>query len=152
MTTPLIIKNQIPIQAFPSVVWKVLTQPEFIRQWDELPEGHDDQSFLETGSQILWSQPNGKVTKLTVTQAEINHLLKINLYNSYWPLRESEYNIAYLYTLESLDQGTRLIIEIGDFSALPEGQNYFDASLEFAELASSKIKILAESMQSRLDF
>jgi len=116
----------------------------FIRQWDELPEDHDDQAFLEVGSLILWNQPNGQLTKLTVTRCETNKLLKINLYNSSWPLPESAYDIAYLYTLHQ-QYGTSLEIGIGDFSVLSEGEKYYKASLEFGETAAVKIKSLAES-------
>jgi hypothetical protein len=37
-----------------------------------------------------------------------------------------------------------LEIEIGDFKSLPDGKDYYEASVEFGEAASQKIKELAE--------
>ena len=44
------------------------------------------------------------------------------------------------------ERGTRLFIEIGDFSVLRRGQAFFDASREFADRAGAKIKALAEGL------
>ena len=59
-------------------------------------------------------------------------------------------NIAFTHALEIPDQGNKLKMR-GDFSALPEGQNYSQASLEIAEMASAKIKMPAESILSRVE-
>jgi hypothetical protein len=43
------------------------------------------------------------------------------------------------------DMQTTLTIAVGDFSSVPDGQNYYDASVEFVDTATQKIKELAES-------
>jgi hypothetical protein len=40
-------------------------------------------------------------------------------------------------------------MQVGDFSILPDGQDYYDASLEFVNEAGMKIKQLAEMLEPR---
>lgn len=54
--------------------------------------------------------------------------------------------VAYRYLLEEQNGRTMLKIEIGDFALLKDGQDYYDASVEFAAKAKNVIQELAESL------
>jgi len=139
----LTVQNKVTIDASPEKVWKVLTLPKFIRQWDELPEDFGDNPLAD-GTEILWQQPDGNITKLTVTNFSENRLLKMNLYVSRWANPEASYDIAYTYKITDIGGASELEITIGDFGILPSGQNYYDASLDFGNTGLEKIKTLAE--------
>jgi uncharacterized protein YndB with AHSA1/START domain len=141
----LITKSHAKIDAGLEKVWEVLTTPKLIRQWDDLPEDFDDGHLLKEGTEIIWTHPDGSFTKLTVTDAVEKKFLKLNLYGSKWQMPEKAYDVAYIYTMSELDKKTKLEIEIGDFSILPNGQDYFNASDEFAKVSIEKIKALAEN-------
>ncbi|WP_221390943.1 SRPBCC domain-containing protein [Dyadobacter sp. NIV53] len=136
----LIVKNEIIIDAPIAKVWEVLIAPKFIRQWDSLPQDFPDY-YLETGMEINWSGNS----KITVAEMLPHEYLKLSLFVYNWELGPSSYNIAYHYRLVSHDNHILLSIEIGDFGQLPDGQEYYDASVEFADKALNKIKLLAEN-------
>lgn len=140
MAQELIVSKEILIEAPLAKVWEVLIAPKYIRQWDDLPQDFDDY-YLEHGKVIDWSG----MTRLTVTEYEPNELLVFSLYVSKWELPPSSYNISYTYRLTEMDGGTILRLDIGDFSVLPDGQDYYGSSLEFARTALEKIKKLAEN-------
>lgn len=140
MSGQLIVKDQITIDAPVSKVWEVLVAPKYIRQWDDLPEGFDDY-YLEPGRSIEWSG----ISRTTVTDSEPNRLLRLSLYVSKWELPPASYDIAYTYRLTEQDSQTVLTVEIGDFSILEDGDNYFEASADFAKDSLPKIKNLAEN-------
>lgn len=140
----LTVKNQIEINSTVSKVWEVLTMPKFIRQWDELPEDFNDDLALSKGTEVMWHQPNGQFTKLTVTELVQNKFLKINLYGSKWDMPENAYDIAYNYNLADMGGQTKLEIEIGDFAVLPNGGDYYSASVDFGQTAIKKIKEISE--------
>lgn len=54
--------------------------------------------------------------------------------------------MACLHQLEGLKVGTLLKIEIGDFSLLQDGHDYYEASVEFAADSIKAIKELAENL------
>lgn len=58
----------------------------------------------------------------------------------------SEYDVSYVFYLSEQDDKTQLNLVIGDFSPLPDAQSYYDATIEFANTAKSKIKSLAEEI------
>lgn len=144
MTQQLLVKDSITINAPAASIWHVLVQPWYVRQWDELPEdfGEDD---LSLGSEILWRREDGGYTKMTVTACETHRQLRLSLYSSSWEQPPSAYDIAYAFTLSSQSGSTLLSLTIGDFASLPDGQNYYEASVEFAVNALNKIKELSES-------
>ncbi len=142
----LIVKGHTNIDASAGKIWEVLTKPKFIRQWDELPDDFSDNDKLKEGTEIIWHHPDGSFTKLTVSDAVEQKFLKLNLFGSKWQMPERSYDVAYIYTITDHEQKTRLEIEIGDFSILPNGQEYFNASVEFAHTAIQKIKDLAEAL------
>ncbi len=140
----LTVKNKVLIHATVSRIWDVLTIPLNIRQWDELPTDFDDRQHLSEGTEIKWLLDDKRFTRLTVTGYEPGKILKMNLYNSWWPGSESSYNITYCYLLSAKEDAVEVTVEIGDFRVLPDGENYYNASVEFAEVASAKIKKLSE--------
>ena len=82
----------------------------------------------------------------TIIKADVEKELEIALHSSTWDVQINVGDIAYRYRLEDRKEQTLLNIEIGDFSLLPNGQDYYDASVNFAKEAKEKIKQLAESL------
>lgn len=140
MGQALTVSRKIRIEAPVSKVWEVLIAPKYIRQWDDLPHDFEDY-YLEQGKVIDWSG----MTRLTVTGYEPNKLLVFSLYVSKWEQPPSQYDINYTYRLTEEEDGTLLELEIGDFSALPDGRDYYASSEEFAGTALEKIKNLSEN-------
>lgn len=140
MTQELTVSKKIAIEAPVAKVWEVLIAPKYIRQWDDLPNDFEDY-YLEYGKVIDWSG----MTRLTVTGYEPNELLIFSLYVSKWEQSPSHYDIGYRYRLTEEGDGTLLELEIGDFSVLPDGKDYYASSEEFAETALEKIKNLSEN-------
>jgi uncharacterized protein YndB with AHSA1/START domain len=140
MNQPLVVKYEIVIEAPVSKVWEVLVAPKYIRQWDELPYDFEDY-YLEYGRTIEWSG----ISKICVTICEPNEVLKMSLYVSKWEQPPAAYDIAYTYRLAHDGVVTTLSIEVGDFSVLPDGEDYYNASVEFGVTALGKIKNLSEN-------
>jgi uncharacterized protein YndB with AHSA1/START domain len=140
MTQELTVSKEIFIDAPVAKVWEVLIAPKYIRQWDDLPHDFEDY-YLEHGKVIDWSG----MTRLTVTGYEPNESLIFSLYVSKWEQPPSFYDIAYRYRLAAEQEGTLLQLEIGDFSVLPDGRDYYASSEEFAVTALEKIKNLSEN-------
>jgi uncharacterized protein YndB with AHSA1/START domain len=145
MAEKLIVKDKVLIEASPSKVWEVLTNPKYVAQWDELPENYPSE-HMGKGSKVVWELPNGGQTVTTIIKAEEMKELKIALYSSNWDEQVEEGDIAYLYELEESNGNTVLTIQIGDFSLLKNGQDYYDASVEFASESKKVMKELAESL------
>jgi uncharacterized protein YndB with AHSA1/START domain len=140
MSQSLIVTSQIRIDAPVSKVWEVLVAPKYIRQWDDLPQDFDDY-YLDTGRVISWPG----FSKMTVKVCEPYEKLVLDLYSEKWEQPPAAYDIAYTYDLISNEGVTTLTLQIGDFGILPDGENYYQASEEFASIALEKIKSLAEN-------
>ncbi|OJV19955.1 MAG: hypothetical protein BGO21_11200 [Dyadobacter sp. 50-39] len=140
MAQELIVRKKVTIEAPAAKVWEVLIAPKYIRQWDDLPNDFEDY-YLELGRVIDWTG----MTRLTVTGYEPNELLAFSLYVSKWGQPPSQFDINYTYRLASDEAGTLLTLEIGDFSVLPDGKDYYASSVEFADTALEKIKSLSEN-------
>ncbi|MDF2814226.1 MAG: hypothetical protein K0Q81_426 [Paenibacillus sp.] len=144
MSSQLIANKEISIQALAANVWEVLVKPDFIKQWDDVPEDYKE-TDLRLGSEFVWkSQSNA--TKLTVIAFVPYRLLQMALHLTSWTVKLAPENIAYTYRLTDQGSSTLLSIEVGDFAKLPDGQPYYEASLEFVETAALKIKQLAEQL------
>lgn len=140
MAQELTVSKKITIEAPVAKVWEVLIAPKYIRQWDDLPQDFEDY-YLEHGKVIDWSG----MTRLTVTGYDPNELLVFSLYVSKWEQPPSQYDISYRYRLTAEENKTLLELEIGDFSVLADGKDYYASSEEFADLALEKIKSLSEN-------
>lgn len=145
MTNQLVVKDEVVINATPSKVWDVLTLPKYVAEWDELPENYPEERMAE-GSKVVWELPNGGETITRIIKAEEMKELIIALYSSNWEVQPNEGDVAYIYRLEDQNGSTLLKIEIGDFSLLENGQDYYDASVEFAAESKKVIKEIAESL------
>jgi hypothetical protein len=140
MSKSLIVKNNIRIDAPVARVWEVLTKPEYIRQWDSLPEDFGDYE-IHPATVIEWPG----YSRLQVVAFELNKTLKYSLFVPAWN-DEQITNVGYTYSLSADERGyTWLGIEIGDFAILSEGDKYYEESITFGETASQKIKQLAEA-------
>jgi uncharacterized protein YndB with AHSA1/START domain len=143
--TKLIVKDKVLINASLKEVWQVLVDPTYVAVWDELPEDYPN-DLMQKGSEVVWDLPNGEqsITRLTTVVPEKE--LMIDLINTVWPTQPAEGTVGYHYTLSEKEGQTLLNIQIGDFSLIPNGQDYYDASVEFAEESKKTIKKLAENL------
>ncbi|MCL4262827.1 MAG: SRPBCC domain-containing protein [Anaerolineae bacterium] len=139
----LIVKETIEISAPITKVWEVLVTPRYIKEWDDVPEGFADDR-LRMGTVLEWP---GHARLTVVTFEPYQHLSLVLVAASWQPPIPDD--IAYTFNLaesegpESEGQ-TILTVTVGDFGRLPDGQDYYDASVEFAQTAVPKIKELAE--------
>lgn len=135
----LIVRNSIRIEAPPSRVWNVLTKPEYIREWDRLPEDFGD---YEVHPATVINYPG--YSELRVTAFERDKLIRYSMYVPAWKNLKTDH-VGYAYSISTDDNGyTWLGIEIGDFAIVTEGDRYYRESVAFGETASQKIKELAE--------
>jgi len=135
----LIIKNYIQIDASPEKVWDVLTDPRYIRQWDELPEDFGDDA-INASSEIDFPG----FSKMKVSSFEPGKVIRYSLHISDYTLQAIS-DATYSYEVNVDENGkTWLKIEIGDFSVLFEDGKLYDESVIFGKTASQKIKELAE--------
>ncbi|WP_297333418.1 SRPBCC domain-containing protein [Flavobacterium sp.] len=140
MSKSLIVNNNIRIDAPVARVWEVLTKPEYIRQWDSLPEDFGDYE-IHPATVIEWPG----YSKMQVVEFELNKTLRYSLFVPAWN-NEEVTNVGYTYNLSVDENGyTWLGIEIGDFAILTEGDKYYEESITFGETASQKIKQLSEA-------
>ncbi|MFD1954925.1 SRPBCC domain-containing protein [Paenibacillus thailandensis] len=149
MNQRLIVHQEIEIDAPASNVWQVLVKPEFIKQWDDVPESFDEPE-LQLGSELVWHLEEDEFTQLTVTELVPFKRLRTSLYVSNWEPAEElgPDDIGYLYELTEREGRTALSITVGDFGKLADGERYYEATIGFAEEASAQIKRLAEGLSS----
>jgi hypothetical protein len=140
MAKKLIVENNLLINASVSKVWEVLIAPKFIRQWDAIPEDFNDY-YLETGREIEWSG----TSKLIVTNMIAQEILVQSLFLNKWDISPLECDISIIYRVEAIDGQTAISIEVGDFSQVKDGREYYDSYVEFAERVLVKIKAIAEN-------
>ncbi|MBB6451409.1 uncharacterized protein YndB with AHSA1/START domain [Geomicrobium halophilum] len=146
MANQLTVYTETLINASTSKVWEVLVNPRYVAQWDELPEDYPKE-HMTVGSKVVWNTPNGEQSITSISKADPEKELVIDLYGTSWTVKPREGEVAYHYKLV-VNEGnqTLLKISIGDFSIIEDGHMYYDASVEFAEDAKTKIKELAESL------
>lgn len=135
----LIAEEAVQINATASRVWDVLVRPEYIRQWDDVPEDFEASSLV-MGSVLEWAGS----ARLTVTLCEPQSHLRLAYHSPNWSSPVD--GIAYDYELQESSGGSRLIVRVGNWAKAPDGraQDYYHASIEFVQAAVVKIKQLAE--------
>lgn len=138
-----ITSETILIPASPLRVWKVITETDNIKQWDEIPEGNDLGDELNMDTELVWVLPDGQYSKLRVTELKAQEKLRLNLFVSHWEMSEELYDIAYTYTLSPSGNGTMLSLEIGDFAPLKEAEIYHQSSEKFAQSVLNKISAIS---------
>lgn len=134
------ISAHIIIHASPEKVWEVLTQPDYIHQWDDVPESYAG-GQLALGSVLEWEG----YSRLTVTTCQPCQELALKMYLPRVPLDPLAYDVQYRYSLTDKQDHTVLHIEVGDFAPLPNAESYLDATQEWIKTAGMKIKELAEN-------
>lgn len=135
----LIVKNYIQIDATPEKVWDVLTDPRYIRQWDELPEDFGDDA-INASTEIDFVG----YSKMKVSSFEPGKVVRYALHISDYTLQAIP-DATYSYEVNVDENGkTWLKIKIGNFSVLFEDGKLYDESVTFGKTASQKIKELAE--------
>lgn len=139
----LIVRKSVEIDVSPARIWEILVNPEYIEQWDELPEDFEGDA-LSLGDTIVWENDDKSYVRLSVLTCDAPKLLQLALYDSRWKLPLTPGDVAYNYSISEGDGYCLLSLSIGDFSHLPKGQDYYDASVEFADKALRIIKRLAE--------
>jgi uncharacterized protein YndB with AHSA1/START domain len=139
MQDSFIVKDQVRIQASAEKVWEVLTNPDYMRQWEEMPENFGNE-HLQQGSVVHYEG----FSTLTVTTFEVNRQLNLTVHLPNIDLAPSAYNIVYRFILKPDHNHTVLDFEIGDFAPVPNAQQYYDMSVQFAETSLQKVKALAE--------
>ncbi|WP_100012380.1 SRPBCC family protein [Lentibacillus sediminis] len=138
----LIVTDEIIIHAPPARVWTVLAKPAFIREWDDLPADFPE-DMMNVGREVVWRFPDGRVTRNTVIKAEAQKELQLSLYVSDWKGLPTE-EVIYGYEILMHEDNSRLRMRHGDFAYVPDGEKYYAASAEFADVAKQRIKRLAE--------
>jgi uncharacterized protein YndB with AHSA1/START domain len=135
----LIAIDQVQISSPVSRVWDVIVRPEYIRQWDDVPESFEAAS-LTIGSVLEW--PGS--ARLSVTVFNPHSRLRLAYQNPKWDSKVD--GIAYDYELQESSDGSLLIARVGDWARAPDGraQDYYDSSTEFVQNALAKIKELSE--------
>lgn len=131
--------DQISINASIHKVWDILTNPKFIKEWDDIPENYSGES-LRLNTVLEWEGH----AKMVVTEYEELKTLILNLYLPKVKLDPTDYDVSYQYTLTN-NEDTVLKFEIGDFSTLPNAEDYYESTIEWLNTAKVKIKELAES-------
>ncbi|NJK96818.1 MAG: hypothetical protein HC905_19560 [Bacteroidales bacterium] len=148
--TPLIIKKSILINAPLSKVWKVLTKPEFTRQY---MFGCDVVSDWMQGSSIEWKglQDRNETVYIKGWIISVDPEKHVS-YSTFDPqgglpdIPENYLNVT--YDLASKKDKTQLTITQGDFSAVTEGPERYSESLKGWELTLADIKVVAESEET----
>lgn len=115
-------------------------------QWDELPEDYPSEQMIK-GSEVVWDLPNGEHSITRLTTAIPEKELMIDLMNTVRPEQPKEGEVGYHYTLSSEQNQTELTLQVGDFSLIAKGQDYYDASIECAKESLVIIKKLAEELE-----
>ncbi len=131
--------HSVEIAASPERVWDVLTLTRYIREWDDVP-AECTADRVAPGTEFTWP---GHAT-LTFTRVESPHRLYAGLRVHAWA-EPPQGPVGYEYIVSPSSHGSRLELRVGDFSYVPDGARFREASEEFVRAAAATIKSLAES-------
>jgi uncharacterized protein YndB with AHSA1/START domain len=142
--TELLIRQSIEVAAPAEVLWKILTNSEFIRQY---MFGCNAESDWKPGSSLLWrGAGDGTLyVKGNIVSIDPPHSLVYTVFDPNSTMADIPSNyLTMTYKLSSLnDRATQLEITQGDFSKVENGQKRYQDSLGGSEILE-KIKTLAE--------
>jgi uncharacterized protein YndB with AHSA1/START domain len=144
--TELLIRKSIDVDAPIEILWKVVTDSEFIRQY---MFGCNAETDWKPGSTLLWiGAADGVVyVKGHVVRFEPPHTLEYTIFDPNSKLADVPSNYLNMkYDLKEQGRG-RSILEItqGDFSIVEDGENRYKHSLEGDDSVLEGIKKLAEA-------
>jgi uncharacterized protein YndB with AHSA1/START domain len=144
----LFVDKSIEIHAPVAKVWEILTSQEYTAQWaTEFNRGSPFhlESDWRLGDPVLWKGQEGKtIVEGNVTALEPGKLLRFTVFDvrSERPFVTEEDGIT--YQLSEKENRTILHVLQGDFSVMPQGQQFRDMSAEIWGHVLPKIKELAE--------
>jgi uncharacterized protein YndB with AHSA1/START domain len=144
--TELLIRKSIDVDAPIEILWKILTDSEFIRQY---MFGCNAETDWRPGSTLLWrGAADGVVyVKGYVVRFEPPHALEYTIFDPNSKLADLPSNyLGMKYELK--EQGPRkTILEItqGDFATVEDGENRYRHSLDGDDSVLEGIKKLAEA-------
>jgi uncharacterized protein YndB with AHSA1/START domain len=143
----LFVNRSIEINAAPSKVWQVLTDPSLTAGW--VPEFgikgslHSDWTM---GSKVSWKDLDGRTfVEGTVTGLQPYKFLRYTVFDmgskERPPVAEED---GITFRLSEEKGNTKLDLTQGDFSVMTEGQKYHQMSSEVWDRVLPKIKELSE--------
>lgn len=144
----LFVDKSIEIYSPASKVWEVLTVSEYTAEW--VPDFNGGapshiESDWQLGSPVFWKDQDGKtIVEGNVTGLEPGQLLRFTVFDvrsEKLPAAEED-GITYRFT--ERDGKTMLRVLQGDFSVMPEGENFRDMSADIWGHVLPKVKALAE--------
>jgi uncharacterized protein YndB with AHSA1/START domain len=144
----ILVDKSIEINAPISKVWQVLTDPDYTAEWATEFNGEEPfhiESDWKLGSPVFWKDKNGKtVVEGNVTVLEPEKRLRFTVFDvrGQRPPVTEEDGITFQFSEK--DRKTTLHVLQGDFSAMPEGEQFRDRSAEIWEHVLLRVKGLAE--------
>lgn len=139
----MIAQKKILIEAPLKKVWDVLVKPRYIRMWNNLPRGFGSKP-LEFETVIRWPGEDDQFIEKTVTAIEPPAFLRLAYFDSSWNDLPVD-PVTYTYKLEPAGLKTRLVITIGDFSSLENGEEELKKANKFLKEIAPLIKDASES-------
>ena len=144
----LFVDKSIEINAPAEEVWSVLTLPEYTSKWAiEFAGGTEFyiESDWELDSPVLWKDKGGNViVEGNVTAIRPNEFLRFAVFDASGerpPVTEED---GITYIIEQNNGKTILRVLQGDFSAMPEGEKFYQMTAQVWDLVLPKVKELAE--------
>lgn len=143
---PLIITKSILINAPAFKVWKVLTKPEFTKEYMFGSEVHSD---WEEGSTIEWKGPEGVTDavyiKGNVLKVDPEKHVEYSTFDPQGGLPDMPGNyLKVTYDLQPKKTQTLLTVTQGNFAEVAEGPDRFDEARKGWEATLPEIKRIAE--------
>lgn len=152
--TRLVVEKSIDINAPASTIWKVLTKPEFTKEWSGFfgATGPIDSDW-KLGSKVLWKNAQGQVyVSGTVIALEQNTLLQFTVRATNPAMQPisglDEDDITQSYALLEHDGRASLSVVHGDFNKLANGEQIRPNAAAVWDKALPKIKELSEKQRS----
>lgn len=142
----LFIDKTIKINAPASKVWQVLTESLYTDQWvSGFSPGLKLESGWKLGDPVKWREPDGKVVvEGTVTKIEPEKFLRFTVIDVVAGIQPTTEEDGITFELTEKKGQTKLRLRHGDFAVMPEGQKYYEMTLEPWEKILPKVKELAE--------
>jgi uncharacterized protein YndB with AHSA1/START domain len=141
------IEKNIPINAHPAKVWKVLTKPEFTKLY---MFGCEAVSTWEEGSSVEWKgildNNETVLVRGNVQRVEPEKLLTYSTFDPQGGLPDIPENyLTVTYRLNKKGNQTILTVIQGDFAAVTEGPDRFEEAEKGWEATLPEIKRVAET-------
>jgi uncharacterized protein YndB with AHSA1/START domain len=146
MAEELVMRDSVSIQASAESVWRVLTTPEFTKQF---MFGCEAISDWKLGSSLIWRvASNGAVqVKGDITEIEPPWSLHYTTFAPNAPYEDDPSNyLTVTLDLTQEDDRTTLRVSQGDFAAVDDGEKRYNDSIAGWKSVLPKIKELAESI------